>query len=263
MAVSYLKKLKTPSVVQQVIDMLTSAIVFGDLKPGDQIPTELEMAERVGVARTSVREATKILTYMGILESRRSEGTFVADGFQESMIDPLVYGILISRSEDLDQLIELRITMETGILRLAIRKRNQDGLNELHAALMKMKMVATGDLPEEERVDKLFIADNEFHDSVSRLCDNPLTDKIERVVRTMTVSVRRAALAKLIEEGKAVDLVDAHQNIYNIIAGRSTRNLEESVRQSYFIEKLEAPEERAEKNSPVTSGPAEALRIMA
>ena len=66
----YLKKINRSSVVQRVIDRLTEAIVSGELKPGDRIPTEMELAEQMGVARNSIREAVKILVYIGVLEIR-------------------------------------------------------------------------------------------------------------------------------------------------------------------------------------------------
>ena len=82
----YVKNLKKESVVQSVINCLTDAMRNKQLKPGDRIPPEPELAASMGVARSSVREAIKILTYLGVLESKRSEGTFVCSGFQESMI---------------------------------------------------------------------------------------------------------------------------------------------------------------------------------
>lgn len=132
---SYLKNLKSESVVQKVINCLTDGMVSGELKPGDKLPTEPELAATLGVARTSVREATKILTYLGVLESRRSEGTFVANGFQESMIDPMVYGIILNKGEDFDSLMELRELTEVGILRLAIKKRSEEGLETIREKL--------------------------------------------------------------------------------------------------------------------------------
>ena len=107
----YLKNLKSESVVQQVINCLTDGMVSGELKPGDRLPSEPELAAQLGVARTSVREATKILAYLGVLESRRSEGTFVANGFQESMIDPMVYGVILNGARDFDSLMELRLSL--------------------------------------------------------------------------------------------------------------------------------------------------------
>ena len=54
--------------VQQIIDAFTEQLIGGQIKPGDQIPTEVELAERFGVARNTVREAVKILVAMGVLD---------------------------------------------------------------------------------------------------------------------------------------------------------------------------------------------------
>lgn len=70
------KKIKNKSVVQTVVDSITKAIINGELRPGDKIPTEMELAESFGVGRNSIREAIKILVYYGILEIRSAEGTF-------------------------------------------------------------------------------------------------------------------------------------------------------------------------------------------
>ena len=78
--------------VQQIIDAFTRQLVQGKLCPGDQIPTEIELADMFGVARNTVREAIKILVAMGVLEIRRPVGTFVCKGFTEPMLSPLLYG---------------------------------------------------------------------------------------------------------------------------------------------------------------------------
>ena len=75
----YLKKINRSSVVQRVIDRLTQAMLSGELKPGDKIPTEMELSEQLGVALNSIREAIKILVYIGVLEIKRAEGTFEND----------------------------------------------------------------------------------------------------------------------------------------------------------------------------------------
>ena len=74
---TYMQNLRKESVVQSVINRLTDAIKSGELKPGDKVPPEIELAEALGVARSSLREAIKILSYLGVLESKRSEGTFI------------------------------------------------------------------------------------------------------------------------------------------------------------------------------------------
>ena len=59
----YLKKINRSSVVQRVIDRLTQAMLSGELKPGDKIPTEMELSEQLGVARNSIRECRQSAAY--------------------------------------------------------------------------------------------------------------------------------------------------------------------------------------------------------
>ena len=230
--VKYLKNLKTESVVQKVINCLTDGMISGELKPGDKLPTEPELAANFGVARTSVREATKILTYLGVLESRRSEGTFVSSGFQESMIDPMVYGIILNKGEDFDSLMELRELTEVGILRLAIKKQQPEGLELIRQKLNAFERAVTG----KGDVEAAFQADNEFHDAVSALCQNALVDKINRVVRVLTYAIRRETVATMIQTGRAHELLAAHWKIYEILCSRNQEGLEEIIHNTYFLD---------------------------
>lgn len=228
---SYLKNLKSESVVQKVINCLADGMVSGELKPGDKLPTEPELAATLGVARTSVREATKILTYLGVLESRRSEGTFVANGFQESMIDPMVYGIILNKGEDFDSLMELRELTEVGILRLAIKKRSEEGLETI-----REKLDAFSDAVEQGNLTAAFQADNDFHDAVSSLCQNDLVDKINRVVRVLTYAVRQKTVYTMIQTGRGQELLQAHWKIYEILYTKNMEGLEEFIHDTYFLD---------------------------
>ena len=206
-------------------------MVSGELKPGDKLPTEPELAATLGVARTSVREATKILTYLGVLESRRSEGTFVANGFQESMIDPMVYGIILNKGEDFDSLMELRELTEVGILRLAIKKRSEEGLEAV-----REKLDAFSDAVEQGNLTAAFQADNDFHDAVSALCQNDLVDKINRVVRVLTYAVRQKTVYTMIQTGRGQELLQAHWKIYEILYTKDMEGLEEVIHDTYFLD---------------------------
>ena len=137
--ISYLKKVSSESVVQQVINALTDAMINRELRPGDKIPTEAEMAENMGVGRNSIREAIKILVYLGVLEIRRAEGTFVCEGFSESMIDPMIYGIILDKEDSYENLMELREMIEVGVLQLAMAKVQEEELKSLKEKLGHMK----------------------------------------------------------------------------------------------------------------------------
>lgn len=231
--VSYLKSLKSESVVQKVINCLTDAMVSKQLKPGDKIPPEPELAAALGVARTSVREATKILTYLGVLESKRAEGTFVTSGFKESMIDPMVYGIILNQDEDFKSLIELREMMEVGMLRLAMSKHTEEDMVRLREKLHAMESLEKQD---GDIVEAFFRADNEFHDAVSSLCRNAQADKINRVVRVLTHAVRYDTVKTMLSTGRISELVDAHRQIYEVLRGRNKEALETVIHNTYFLD---------------------------
>lgn len=231
---SYLKSLRKESVVQSVINVLTDAIRSKELQPGDKIPPEPELAESLGVARSSVREAIKILTYLGVLESKRSEGTFVCDGYKESMIDPMVYGILLNQ-DSFENLMELREMTEAGMMRLAIEHHEDRELDELESILGEMKKALE---LRENRVDTFFEADNRFHDKIAEMGKNPMADKINKVVRSLTHAVRYQTVSAMILSGKSDKLLDTHVQLFNAIRERDATDLSEKVRSSYFEDEL-------------------------
>lgn len=233
---AYLTSLKKESVVQSVINRLTEGMRTGELKPGDKIPTEPELAESFGVARSSIREAIKILTYLGVLESRRPEGTFVCDGYTESMIDPMVYGIILNK-DSFENLIELREMTEAGMMRLAIKNHEEGEIEELEDILGEMEKIVedNGD----KSIKAFFEVDDKFHDKVASMGRNTMADKINRVVRTLTYAVRYETVSSMISNGKAQELLDAHRELIEAIRQGKEENLNSIVRESYFEEELE------------------------
>lgn len=231
--ISYLKKVSSESVVQQVINALTDAMINRELRPGDKIPTEAEMAEDMGVGRNSIREAIKILVYLGVLEIRRAEGTFVCEGFSESMIDPMIYGIILDKEDSYENLMELREMIEVGVLQLAMAKVKEEELKSLKEKLGHMKTAIEAG---SENVENAFWADNEFHDAICNIGKNPLVNKINQVVRVLTYSMRFTTVETMIKTGRGQELYEAHQKIYEMIENKVTDNLNMAVRKTYFSE---------------------------
>lgn len=89
--------IQTKSMVEQVKENIINAIIMGELKPGDQLPTETEMCELFGVSRNTIREVIKILTTYGIVYIKRPEGTFVSEGYNPNMLNPMMFGILLGK----------------------------------------------------------------------------------------------------------------------------------------------------------------------
>ncbi len=229
----YLKKIDRSSVVQRVIDRLTKAMLSGELKPGDKIPTEMELSEQLGVARNSIREAIKILVYIGVLEIRRAEGTFICNGFSESLIDPMIYGIILNQQNE-EELHELRAMIESGVMHLAVEKCDEDEIKQLQERLINLKeMIMADDL----NVDAVFKADNEFHDAITEMGHNSMISKINAITRVLTYSTRYESVKRMMESGRREELYEAHDNVYRMIANRQQEGLYQSVKATYFLNK--------------------------
>ena len=233
-APEYLQSLKKESILQTVINRLTDAIKNGELKPGDKMPPEIELAESLGVARSSVREAIKILSYLGVLESRRAEGTFVCNGFSESMIDPMIYGIFLNQ-ESQENLMELREMTEVGMMELAIKNHEESELHELEKILDGMKKA---ELREGDRVKAFFREDDRFHDKVAEMGKNPMADKINRIVRSLTYDLRMQTVSVMLSAGRGDELIEAHRRLFEAIRDRDSYDISSKVRATYYKEEI-------------------------
>ena len=226
---SFLRPIDNTSVVQQVIDRLTYAMIYKELRPGDKLPTEMELAASFGVGRNSIREAIKILVSFGVLEIRRPEGTFVANGFSDKMINPLLYGIILDQSDSIDSLKELREWVDLGILELAMEKAEPEDIFQLEEQLNKLLTEINGG-----DAHKIFVADDEFHEAISTAAHNSLLGQIAKLVRTLTSEMRMSTIRNMIKLGKGKELEKAHQDLFNIIERKDDNSARRLLVEGYF-----------------------------
>ncbi|MDR3173365.1 MAG: GntR family transcriptional regulator, partial [Treponema sp.] len=230
-----LDKINNSSVVQQVIDSLTKAMIEKKLRPGDKIPTEMELSKSLGVGRLSIREAIKVLVYFGVLEIRRPEGTFVRNGFSESIIDPMLYGIILGAGESLAGLKELRNIAESGVIKLAMRRCTEEDRRVLTEKYSNLEKAI---LEKPANVQAVFNADNEFHQAIFETGRNHLMTKINFLVRQLTYDIRWRTNANMLERGEEKLFLAAHKTLCEIIFNKDTTNLEEIVEQGYFYDRV-------------------------
>lgn len=189
----------------------------------------------MGVARNSIREAVKILVYIGVLEIRRADGTFVCDGFSESLIDPMVYGIILNQQNE-QELNELRTMIESGVMRLAIEKASDKELAELKEHLGVMKASMTQKNP---NVDEVFEIDNKFHDKIADMGHNAMVLKINAITRVLTHSTRYYSVKGMLESGRGEELYEAHEEVYHMLERRQVNGVYESIAGTYFLSAYE------------------------
>ncbi|MFC0297301.1 FadR/GntR family transcriptional regulator [Geobacillus jurassicus] len=105
-------------------------IVEDNLAPGDKLPSERELAERLGVGRSSVREALRALEFLGLIETRRGEGTYMREVGSHQLIDLLAMFLLENERAKAD-LAETKWLIERLLLELACRRRSAEDVDEL------------------------------------------------------------------------------------------------------------------------------------
>ena len=216
------------SVVEQIIKRLTDALSCRELQPGQKIPTELELCESLRVGRNSVREAIKILVAMGVLEIRRSEGTFVCEGFSSRMLDPLVYGLILEGGGT-DKLIELRRIFDKGILQTAIEKATADNIAAIYRELELFTEIVGSSSDENEILE----ADITFHSAMENILDNPLVKKISIIINRLTYPTRILATKKFLQKGEKKNLIKLHQNLITVIENRDSSMISQAMEEHY------------------------------
>ncbi len=90
---------KTSRLYEQIVQQVEDSILKGQLKPGDQLPAERDLAQRFGVSRTAVREAVKTLREKGLVEAYSGRGTFVTNGTSQAIRQSLDLMIRINQQE--------------------------------------------------------------------------------------------------------------------------------------------------------------------
>lgn len=122
--------------VDKIIDQIRNLIISGQLNPGDKLPSERQLASRIGLGRTHVRDAIKRLEFYGILKTHPQSGTVVA-GIGISALEGLISNILKIEKSDFASLVETRVILEIEAARLAAEHRTEENLIEIENALKK------------------------------------------------------------------------------------------------------------------------------
>src|SRR5438045_8280881 len=119
-ALTVIEPIRRIRLYQGIVEQIEGLLEKGDLRPGDQLPPERQLAEQFQVSRASVREALRTLELLGIVETRAGGGTFVRQTSPDDLARPLTG--LISRGHSLADVIEFRGLIEPAIAALAAER---------------------------------------------------------------------------------------------------------------------------------------------
>lgn len=146
------------SVPEEIIENVKEKIVSGELKPGDQLPSEIKLAEMFGVGRGTVREAMKVMFYLGLIDRNNSRNTFITDSAREKAI----MRSFLDRFEghrDAMEMIELRKIIEPEAAALAAERQEDHIIEKLEQEFAVMK-------DSQDSLELFIDADGRFHQHI-------------------------------------------------------------------------------------------------
>ena len=197
-----------------VLDRIEEQIVAGNLRVGDRLPAERDLATQLGVSRSSVREAVRILQAQGVVTSSVGtgprSGTVIAALPAEALTRMIRLHLALS-SFELAELFDARVTLERSSARLAARLATPDDLAQLRALLEQMDEPW---LPRE-----LFNAlDTEFHVALARASHNRLVSDVTVALRnSLSRNIQQAFVSIADWDAMRDTLTTEHHAIYEAV----------------------------------------------
>src|SRR5258706_16443343 len=123
------------ALTDEAIERIKEMIVSGELRPGDRLPKEADLAERLGLSRNSLREAVKALSMIRVLDVRQGDGTYVTSLEPNLLLDALSFVVDFHRDDTVLQFLEVRRILEPAATALATARMTPEDIVKLQSVL--------------------------------------------------------------------------------------------------------------------------------
>ena len=212
-----LRPLERSRLYEDVGERLGEFVRESSMAPGARFPAERELAHRLRVSRTSVRQSFVVLQALGFVDVRHGEGVFLrrTRGFGDSLTK------LIERRRRLPDVLEAREALEVKLAELAADRRGHDDLASMRGAIGKMeKEIESGGLGTE--------GDAEFHHAIAMAARNEV---LLHLIDAMADVIHESRIESLSEPGRPPRSLEAHERILAAIESQSPDRAADEMRQ--------------------------------
>ncbi|MDZ5782029.1 FadR/GntR family transcriptional regulator [Marinococcus luteus] len=198
-----IKSVKRKTLANQVIEQIIDLLLSEQLKAGDKLPSEMELMEMLHVSRPVLREALSSLEALGIINRKTKEGTFFS-----TKVGSEPFKIMLALSVgDIDNVIEIRLTHELGLVGLAAEKISELELKKLNENIEEM----------EQTNEDYTEIDREFHRIIAYSGSNSLTEgMIDPILNMYDKTLENIAL----KDRSKSKTVQQHKDIYHALVNR-------------------------------------------
>jgi GntR family transcriptional repressor for pyruvate dehydrogenase complex len=241
------QKIDAAKLSQSVVTQIELLILRGILRPGERLPSERELSDRLGVSRPSLREAVAELQERGLLDSRPNAGIFVADVLG-SAFSPALIGLFASHEEAVFDYIAFRRDMEALAAERAARLASDTDLAVINTIFAKMEAAHLKRDPADESE-----LDANFHMAIIEASHNVI---MLHMLRSMYDLLRRGVFynRQMMFKNRATrdQLLDQHRAINAAIQARDPAAARASVEAHLtFVERSMADQIKAARNEAV------------
>ena len=198
------------SVTDDAIAKIKEMIVSGELRPGDRLPREPDLARRLGLSRNSLREAVRALSLVRILDVRQGDGTYVTSLEPDVLLDAMSFLVDLHHDRNVMHTLEARRVLEAATAALAAQHIREDEL----AGLYRLIDEAAGCATVEEFVDN----DLEFHRRIALASRNPV---LVTLLDSLASRTSRARIWRGVMQGDAQErTLTEHRAIADALKAR-------------------------------------------
>ncbi len=204
-------------IIRQIRDLITS----GQLKPGDRLPSERKLCEKLGIGRTHLRDALRKLEFYGILKTLPQSGTVVA-GMGLPALEGLITDMLGLQGNDFKSVVETRVILETNIAQLAAENRTDHDIVEIGKALdaHRTRIMNNEDAVEEDLL---------FHLKLAEAGKNSVLNSLMLIITPDIMQYFKKH--DVCGEGRAELAITQHEELLQHIVDRNSTKAGETIRE--------------------------------
>ena len=225
-----LQGIKKQNIGDMVFEQLRSAIASGEWQCGDKLPSESELCNTLGVSRVSVRSALQKLSGLGLVESRRGEGTFVCNSNGSQCMNSII-PIIALNGKDRKSMAEFRFIVETESAALAAMRATSEQIAQMRSATRKMA---------ESSGHKAAEMDLAFHKLIAEATHNPIIIKVFEILNDYYLSLFVTNISVMGSKGSKqhqllTDAIASHDSV--LARDIMKTHLEASTRETENLDK--------------------------
>lgn len=215
------KKDSLPNLVNRLILYFADEIIEGNLKKGDQIESDRDLAKRLNVGRSALREALKVLQVMGMIDIRPGQGSYISKETTNFFEVPLAWSIFMNDKQIFD-ILQVRIMLEEKAAELASFSADKEKIAKLDLIMEEIEKAYN-----EEDFHTFLELDLEFHITIAECSGNSVILLQILTIQNLLKRISRTGMQSITDVEK---IYKEHLEVYNYIKSGQSDHARESMK---------------------------------